>query len=119
HQIPWTFGIFWCLDFEQVHFMHHRAVGQDLAIDHKEVIERHLTELLAYRICSISARGLDCLQVRSYSRVGSGMDHRRHGTMLVVKALRPLARSIISIPIECRGELQALSLLQTDAFDIL
>ena len=98
--------------------MHHAAVDPDLAVLGEHVVDGHFTHLghdLGRVVCS---RGLHGIQVVKCRRIIARVGHRRHALGALEKALGPLARFVVAVPVEAVRQRQALGNVQPHGIDI-
>ena len=118
--VPRPLGLLGRLDLVEVHGVNLAAVGADGAFAEEGIVGRRLLHLgddgLAVRRILHGGRRLEVVEDRG---VDAGLHHRRHGALaLLAKALGPVARARIVIPVERGGELEPLRRLQAQRVDV-
>ena len=106
--VPRTFRLVRRLDAEQVGIVDLAAVGADFTLTEERIVGRHFLHLGDDVLRALVANGFDSLQVVQNAGVDAGLNHRGLLAVLFLEAGRPFAGLVVEVPVEARGQQQAL-----------
>jgi len=98
--------------------VHHQIVLAQPAVAGEEILHRLLAHLGRDLERIVGAGLLDRVQIGGHRGIDAGLPHRRHPVHLGEIALRPFAGLVVHVPVERRGQQQALRGRQADRMDV-
>src|SRR5690606_7615066 len=118
--IPRSLGFRRLLDLEEVHVVHLATVDADATLADERIVGRHFLHLCVDLVAGlIRSECVDSLEVMHDARIEARLRHRRTAVPeAVTPTLRPCAGFLVPVPVECAGELQALSGFEAEAVDV-
>src|SRR5205807_2383345 len=106
------------LDLEEIHLAKHAAVYAKPAVLCHKIIDRHLPHFRHYLVRVLGAERLDGFEIVVKGAVHAGLWKSGWPPDALLEALRESTGLLVHVPVEGRGELEALCRFETEAVHI-